>query len=320
MSAAAYQERGPEEAKSQFNMALKIDKVPVDDPEYVSEVPLQMRNEQFPGFPSCSLFVGSPGSGKTNCLIYMLLSPTFWNGFFDKVKYFGPTCKSDKLYKNIKKDDGDVCTDEKEFLPKLQKELDEIQSSVETSAKEAKKTLMIFEDMTSYYDKLQKSPQFVRCYVQIRHLKASSVCMVHKYKAFNRTCRMACNHLLIWECNRTEVDMLYEDFAPRSFTKDQWGEMVEYALKPTEEEPKPFFYINRKQPWETRFRRNFTQVLRLRPDAGITSVKDGMGNPRKSLSKPKRKSTRRSRSLSPDSERDGSKSKRDRDGGGERGC
>ena len=58
---------------------LKVRKVEVNDSEYKSEVPIRMRNKNFPGFPSCSVFVGMPGSGKSNCFMHMMLSEQFWN-------------------------------------------------------------------------------------------------------------------------------------------------------------------------------------------------------------------------------------------------
>ena len=76
------------------------------DPEYISETPEHLRNQDIPGFPSTILLVGRPGSGKTNVLMNLLLNKQFWFGFYDKVYLCGPTIENDKLYKNIKVKDG----------------------------------------------------------------------------------------------------------------------------------------------------------------------------------------------------------------------
>jgi len=242
---------------------LKIHRVETDDADYVSEVPKHLRNQYFPGFPSTSVFVGPPGSGKTNVLMHMLLSKVMWFKFFDKIYLCGPTVKSDKMYERIVVPEDQICTDQKEFLPFLENLIEDQQKAVETNKREADKILVVFEDITSFYNKIQSKPEFARCYTQVRHLKGASVAMVHKWKAFNRTARMATQHILVWRCNRTDQKQLYEDFGPTSMTIKDWYEMVAYCHTPTEDDKKPFLYINTTLPEETRFRKNFTEVLQL---------------------------------------------------------
>lgn len=242
---------------------LEIHKVEVEDGEYLSEVPPRMRNKHFPGFPSSSVFIGMPGSGKSNCLMHMLLSPLFWRGFFDEIHLFGPTVKSDKLYGLIKVPEENICTDADELIPKLKEFQKKQQTAVEGDKKEAFKILCIFEDLTSFFNKIQNKPEFIKAYTQYRHLKGSSVSMVHKYKAFNRTCRMSSRHLLCWEMNKTDKKQLYEDFGPPSMNEKQWMEMMNYALTKRHEDDHPFFYINTHAPPHLRFRRCFTEVLEL---------------------------------------------------------
>lgn len=251
---------------------LEIERVEVNDSEYLSEVPERMRNQNFPGFPSCSVFVGMPGSGKTNCFMHMMLSPNFWNKFFDEIYLFGPTVKSDKLYERIKVPEDHICSDPKKMLEKLEEILDKQQKAVEKDKKAAMKVLVIFEDLTSFFYKVQIKPEFQRWYTQFRHLKGTVVSMVHKYKAFNRTARMCTQHILVWECNKTEKKQLYEDFGPPQLDEHEWYNMVDEALTKTEDCKKPFFYINMTQPTTTRFRRNFTTIFQLPERAGYTQV------------------------------------------------
>jgi hypothetical protein len=242
---------------------LKITKVETDDPDYISETPEHLRNEYFPGFPSTSVFVGQPGSGKTNVLMFMLLSKIMWNKFFDKIYLFGPTCKSDKMYERIKVPEEQICTEQKEFLPRLEEVLEKQQAAVESNKKSADKILIVFEDITSFYHKIQTKPEFARCYTQVRHLKGTSVAMVHKWKALNRTARMASQHILVWKCNRTDQKQLYDDFGPTSMTIKEWYAMVDYCHTPTDDDPKPFLYINTTVPQERRFRKCFVEILQI---------------------------------------------------------
>lgn len=242
---------------------LKIGRVETDDPDYISEVPKRLQNQNFPGFPSCSVFVGMPGSGKTNTLIYMLKNKYMWNKFYDKIYLFGPTVKSDKMYETIDVPEEQITSDQKEFLPRLEEVLDEQQKYVEADKADAPKILFVFEDITSFYTKVQASPGFARCYTQIRHLKGSAVSMVHKYKAFNRTARMSSQHILVWRCNKTEIKQLYEDYGPSSLSLKQWFDLVAYCHTPTEEDEKPFLYINMCAPEKIRFRKCFSEILEI---------------------------------------------------------
>lgn len=257
-----------------------------------------MKNKNFPGFPSTTVFVGPPGRGKTNCFMNLLHNKNMWNKFFDQIYAFGPTVKSDKLYKTIKLRDENVCENVTDFIPKLKKALAKQQAAVEKSPSGAPKTLWIFEDMTSFYNKIQNQPEFQRCYTQCRHLKGSSVTMVHKYKAFNRTCRNSSQHLLIWKVNKTDIKHLYEDFGPTCMTDKDFYDMVNYAFTPTKDCPKPFFYINTLVPEEIGFRKNFNEILELRPNQENYAMMSNR-NPRKSLKYDDPASAKRGRSRSP---------------------
>ena len=251
------------EKKKENKHPLAIGKVEVPDAEYKSEVPERMTNKDFPGFPTCVIFLGKPGSGKTNTFIYMLKSPTFWNKFFDKIYLLGPTTQSDKLYKQIKVPEDQVVSSEDEFIPRLQEWVEQQKAEVDSDPSNAPKTLFVFEDITSYFDQVQRQPAFARCYTQIRHLKGTAVAMIHKYKAFNRTARMSSRHLLIWECNKTEQKQIYDDFGPSSLSLKDWYGLVRYCHEPTEDDPKPFLYINTMVPEKIRFRKGFYEILVL---------------------------------------------------------
>lgn len=242
----------------------KIKKLEVKDPEYMSEVPEYLQNKEIPGFPSTVVSIGEPGSGKTSVLINLLTNPQLWKGFFDICYFFGPTCDTDKLYKLIRIDEDQIVTKQEEFLPKLTEWLDNQKDDVKHNPEQAKKALFVFEDITSFYHSLQASPEFGKCFSAIRHHKATAYAHVHKVKAFNRTARMSCQHIICFPVNKSEIDVLYNDWGPRCLDKHQWAALVEEAWRKDEFSDKPFLYINKYQPEEKRYRKCFTHIIDLK--------------------------------------------------------
>ncbi len=114
--------------------AYDIKRIEMKDPEYLSEVPEHLRNQDLPGFPSTILLVGRPGSGKTNVLMNLLTQPTFWYKFFDKIYLCGPTVKNDKFYQSIKVPEEQIVTKQEEFLPKLEEWIDQQTEEVKRDA------------------------------------------------------------------------------------------------------------------------------------------------------------------------------------------
>ena len=87
---------------------------------------------------------------------------------------------------------------------------------------------------------------------------------------------MSAQHILAWPVNQTEVVQLYEDYGPVGMDKKQFAKMFDYATEPTEDCKKPFLYINMMVPEKDRFRRNFTEILRVKPDEGRGKVRKGV--------------------------------------------
>lgn len=252
----------------------KVKKIPIDDPEYKSETPEYLQNKDIPGFPTTVLCVGGPGSGKSNVFINFLLY--HWKGFFDKIYLFGPTVKSDKIYKNIQIPEDQITTKEHEFIPKLTQEVDKQIDAVEHNNKQADKVLFGFEDITSYYDKAQRHPSFGRCFNAIRHHKATAWANVHKYKAMNRTARNCCKHILVWPIVDTDLEQIAEDYSIPGVNKKQFMALAWHAWEPDEQNKKPFFYINTYADRQDRFRRNFTDIIGY--NAPLKSIGGGPGN------------------------------------------
>lgn len=257
-----------DEPEQQISHPFQLKKMKIEDPEYMSEVPGHLQNKEIPGFPSVTLVIGKPGSGKTNLLMNLLTREDMWKGFFDKIYLMGPTVKSDKLFQHLHIPEDQVVVDKDEFIQKLKEWTSEQIRSVKSDPNSAMKCLFIFEDFTSYNKTVQKDPDFIKCFNAIRHHKASVYINIHKVKALERTARMSCQNIIIFPLNKTEIDALYEDYGPKNLDKKDFFLLCDEAWKADEMNKKPFLYINDFAPWDKRFRKCFTHVLDIKQFEG----------------------------------------------------
>lgn len=257
-----------EEENQPLQHPFQLKKMKIKDPEYMSQVPNHLQNKEIPGFPSVTLCIGEPGSGKTNLLMNLLTRDDLWKGFFDKIYLLGPTVKSDKLYKHLNIPEDQIVTDQKEFLTRLIEWTDQQIKEVKINPDEAMKCLFIFEDFTSYNKTIQKSPDFIKCFNAIRHHKASVYINIHKVKALERTARMSCGNVIVFPLNKTEVDALYEDYGPKNLHKKDWALLCDDAWTPDQMSQKPFLYINKAAPREKWFRKCFTHIFNIKDYEG----------------------------------------------------
>lgn len=253
------QETKPNTASSPHRYAIK--RIPIDDPEYISETPPHLQNKDLPGFPSTIIAVGPPGSGKSNVLFNLLTREEFWKGFFDIIYEIGPTVNADKLFKSVKIPDDQKVDDPKEIIPKLVEWVDKQKMEVKNNSKNAPKCLFIFEDITALRDTIQNSEEFIKCWTAIRHHKSTSYANIHKLTGLHRTCRISSMHILMWPCPHTEVKQAHHDFSVADLDYHDFLQMCKFAWKPEEGNEKPFLYINRYAPEEKRFRKCFYKII-----------------------------------------------------------
>lgn len=257
------------EAKSHI---YDIHRIPIPDPEYMSETPPHIRNKDIPGFPSTVAAVGPPSSGKTNVLFNLLTRPEFWKGFFDVIYELGPTVESDKIYKAVKLNDDQKVSDPDKFLAKLQEWVEKQKQEVKQDPHTAPKSLFIFEDITAYRDVMQNSEIFMKCFTAIRHHKATAYANVHKLTGLNRTCRVSCMHIMLWPSPRSEVKQAHQDYGIAELDLNDFMLVCRFAWKAEPNNPKPFLYINRYASEEDRYRKCFTKIIKWQDFVGLTKT------------------------------------------------
>jgi hypothetical protein len=204
---------------------------------------------------------GMTGSGKTVAILNILTNPEMYGGYFDEVYLFSVTGNSDDSFDVLNLPKKNIITSE--MIPKLKRLLDKQKKAVESKGiDKAKKVCIIFEDITSN-KKLMASSDFLKSFVQQRHLNMSVFACAHKYHALVRTARLNANHLIIFPCAASEIHRIVEEHNPPSLSKNEFVNLINYAFTPTDVKTHPFLHINLKVPTKTRFRKSLDEILEL---------------------------------------------------------
>jgi hypothetical protein len=72
---------------------------------------------------------------------------------------------------------------------------------------------------------------------------------------------MQAQNLMLFQGNATEVEIYSDTYCPSTMKKKDFALILNTAWEKTEECKHPFLHIARKQPIETRFRRNFDTII-----------------------------------------------------------
>jgi hypothetical protein len=232
---------------------------------------------------------GPSKSGKSNLAKWSLdnfyKSPRNRNkSWFDRIYLLSPTAHLDFMWANLKG------LEHKDRISKptahhlsmiLGKQVKSIAGSTNESAlrnissstlsrkkMSADKVLVIFDDAIAE-SKLINSPEFLKIFIQGRHYGISSMVMTQSYMRVPRSVRLQATHLSMFPSRSTEIDRLYAEFGPKSMSKADFTEMIQYATTPMADDEYPFIHIDAFAPEESRFRRNFTDIIEHTPDHAI---------------------------------------------------
>jgi hypothetical protein len=204
---------------------------------------------------------GMTGSGKTVAVLNLLTNPHMYGEYFDEMYLFSATGKSDDSFDALRLKKKNIITDQ--MIPKLKKIIDSQKKEVERKGVDkAKKVCVIFEDLTSNR-KLMNSPDFIKAFVQNRHLSMSTIACCHKFNALVRTARMNANHHWLFPCSESEVSRIVDEHQPPELRKREFVGLIQHAFEATEEQQRPFLWINLKVPTNIRFRKSMEEILEL---------------------------------------------------------
>jgi hypothetical protein len=201
------------------------------------------------------------GSGKTVAVLNLLTNPEMYGEYFDETYLFSATGRSDDSLDARGLPKKNVITDK--MVPELKKIIERQKTAVERKGVDkAKKVCIIFEDLTANRA-LMNSPDFIKAFVQNRHLSCSTIACCHKCNALIRTARMNANHHWLFPCADSEVSRVVDEHQPPGLRKRDFVSLIQYAFEPSEDQARPFLWINLKVPIQTRFRKSLEEMLQL---------------------------------------------------------
>jgi hypothetical protein len=204
---------------------------------------------------------GQTGSGKTVAILNILTNKNMYGGYFDEIYLFSVTGNSDDSFDALELDKKNVIT--KDMIAKLKNILRKQQAVVEKRGiDKAPKICIILEDLTANR-KLMQSPDFLKAFVQNRHLSLSVLACCHKMHALIRTARLNANHHIIFPCSESEVARIVDEHQPPQLKKAEFEALIQYAFTPTDDNVKPFLWIATKVPTTIRFRKSLEEILEL---------------------------------------------------------
>ena len=249
---------------------INKDKIMVVDPEYNDDdslivKPIGMKHVElapgihpnYPLHPFCLYIPSSRGSGKTTLIVYLITHP--YLRFFNRIYIFSPTAKDDIAFKKIKLDDDRVFDKYSDLA--FQNVVQEIKDNPD------ERSLIIVDDMTgtSIMTKNNALTQFL---FRHRHIPndytgTSIIIASHQYKSVSPNLRNNFTDIIIFKSfSDKELEVIAEDNKGK-MTFNDFYYLFETATKETDKSKHNFFYIKRKEPLETRFRRNFNLIFKI---------------------------------------------------------
>ena len=212
------------------------------------------------------MFSGPSNSGKTNLARWMLdkyyiKAPN--KTFFDRIYLFSPTGKLDPVWKDLEGlRPGDRITElDNGGKARLEEIFENALRRTKAMGKDhAPHELVIFDDAIAD-TRFLNAPYFLKCFVAGRHGNVSCMVMTQSYMKVPRSVRMQITALAMFPSRVTEIKRLWEEHGPIHMPKNDFIDMVKYAIAKTEQEKFPFFFLDTMVPEEKRFRRCLNEVL-----------------------------------------------------------
>ena len=262
------EKRNKELKNNQIPRGLKITKLPNIGTNFPQRP--AMKSKIIPDMASSTVIIGSTGSGKTNLLIDMFINPNMYRGYFDEIWLFSKTGHCDSLFEYLE------LKDDRVIVNNMEKKLKDLIDKCEKESKsigvtKMKRRALLFEDLTANA-KLMRSPAFLKCFCQNRHMACMVFACVHSYTRLTRTCRQTCTNIFLFPMPLTDIKLLSDDHCPPNMSKKDFiNDIINVAHKRDivinekgeKEENRPFLHINCKVDFDTRYRKSFDYILKI---------------------------------------------------------
>jgi hypothetical protein len=218
-------------------------------------------NMFIPPLGSSVIVSGKSGSGKSTLVANYLSRDLYYKNWFTHIFLFSPTANGDDIQKSLGIPKHHVFTDLKEapallevILNKQQEKLDKAKSAADVA-----QYCIIFDDVIGDIQ-FMNSPEFTRCFYQVRHVNCTTIICTQHFKRVPRLCRLQANFIHFFEGSVSEVETVADEFAPGGMHKKNFMRLVTDATS----EPYSFLTINMKVHSSIRFRRNLDDIIDLK--------------------------------------------------------
>jgi len=252
-------ERGGEDGKAEADEEYdELDIVPMKTVKSKIRQNRLMKNDVIPRHPSSVIFNGSSGSGKSTLLTNLLTKPQFYGKYFKRkdIYLISPTGASDDMFEHLNLPEENISTDLRNtnFLEEiLEKQKRDIEDK---GTDKARRVLIIFEDIQSNARYMNK-PAFKKCFLMNRHYGCSVWLCGQSFKLTPRACRLQANNLFVFQPSNSERQIILEEFAPPGMTRRQFEKLFDHCVS----ERFSFMHINRRAPFEERYRKNLKHIV-----------------------------------------------------------
>ena len=229
-----------------------------------------MKEGIIPKHPSVSLINGAISSGKTNCLVNLLINPLMYGKdktnkpYYDEIFVF--TNSHDEILEKLM-DDGIIPKHNVKHNPE-EKDLKKVLKLQKEKVKKADgdftkcpKLFFIFDDIID--SDLIKSNSFKTLCIRNRHLNASVFCLGQYFNAWPKQMRMQCTNIMVFNGNLAERELICDVFCPSSMNKKDFNDVISFAWEPEKNNTHPFLHICRKEKNDKRFRKSLINLIDL---------------------------------------------------------
>lgn len=210
---------------------------------------------------TCTIIVGSAGSGKSVLINNLVSNPCMWGGYFEpeNIYLLSETGSSDDVVKDLNIPEDNVFEDLQKGIKKMEKIMKVNKSIIKNSSHETSPQVLLIYDDCINNKELLKNNFFKKTFVQNRHLNLTIVCSVQHYKSIPPMARNQCMNTILFQSNQATFEQFAEIFTPPGYSKKEFMQILNMATK----DKYSFIYMNKALPHKTRYRKNFDQIINL---------------------------------------------------------
>lgn len=234
-------------------LSFSIEKLEEDKKE---DIPVQQKI--IPKHPFRLLLSGESGSGKTLCLLNLLLRNEFYRGFFRYIILISPNYHNDLQYQVLEKyiiEEEIKAKKNKQYKPvilehyesfnagEMDEILNELSEAKEKMGRSMKPVLFLLDDVIDD-SKLMNSKFFSMLGTRSRHYNASVIITTQSYMRVKRTTRLNMTHIIVFKPRtKGEEDRIYNEIIS-GCSKNEFSKLCDFVYS----EPFRFLVVNIANP------------------------------------------------------------------------